>query len=293
MIEEGLSKVDQFGGQNGSSNGIGMAGWSLAKAIELTCEATTVIGDYVSWIDIGLVVTPQTILLLYRLLQHTVPSLRTSAADALLEIASKGMKGPDKIELLRGLNLTSTVSELEKGTRRGRGQDQMPDEEVTFREHLAKLANGVAMELARVLDDAAIANEVRAVADEMLLAHMSLVLDFLTDEWDELAEAVLPCISLTLTIYKKLKRTAKAAVSGATIPPNQSAALFTPEKADFLGRLMSILLIKMKFDDEADWNGGGNEGDDDEDEEDEDVAKFLQLRKVGQEVVEIVFQAGH
>jgi len=281
VIEEGLSKVEQLGTQNGSTNGADQQGWSLAKAIAVTCEATTVVGDYVSWIDIGLVVTPQTVSLLYRLLQHSNPSLRTSAADALLGIVSKGMKGPDKMEILRALNLTSTVSELEKGTRRIKGQDELPDEEVTFREHLAKLANGVAMELARVLDDTTASNEVRGIADEMLLTHMSLVLDLLTDEWDELAEAVLPCIGVTLSIFKKLKRTAKAAVSGTPTPPNQNAAYFTPEKAEFLGRLMSILLIKMKFDEETEWNGGGgNESDDEGDEDEEEIGKFLQLRKV-------------
>ncbi|UZJ57332.1 hypothetical protein CBS101457_006652 [Exobasidium rhododendri] len=286
IIEDGLSKVEEFRHQGGLVNSSDMQGWNLANSIKVTCEATRVMGDYVSWIDIGLVVTPQTISLLYRLLQHNEPTLRTASSDALLGIVSKGMKGTDKIEILQGLNLTSTVSELEKGTRRAKGQVSMPDEEITFREHLAKLANGVAMELARVLDDEKTDGKVRSIADEMLLTHMGLVLDFLTDEWDELAEAVLPCITITLSIYKKLKRTVKAAISGTPIPPSQMAAIYTPEKADFLARLMGILLIKMKFDDETEWNGGGgieNEGqddeDDDDDDEDEDVGKFLQLRK--------------
>ena len=288
VIEDGLQRVDQLRSQGSISSGNGMMdgqGWTLAKTIEVTCEATTVIGDYASWIDIALIVTPLTVNLLYRLLQQSEPIIRTSAANALLEIVSKGMKGEDKIELLRVLNLTSTISELEKRTRRLKSQGEPSEEEVTFREHLAKLANGVAVDLARVLESAKTGVQARATADKMLLTHLSLILDFLTDEYDELAEAVLPCIGDTLTIYKRLKRTEKAIASGTEVPVEQLSAVYTQEKADFLSRLMGILLVKMKFDDDTEWNGGGGKAgeSDDEDSDQEEIGKFLQLRKVMQQ----------
>jgi exportin-T len=287
VIEDGLQRVEQMRAQGGLSNGQSLNGqtWTLAKSIEVTCEATTVIGDYASWIDISLIVTPLTVTLLYRLLQQSEPSLRTAAADALLEIASKGMKGEDKIELLRVLNLTSTISELEKGTRPSKVKGDLSDDEVTFREHLAKLANGVGIDLARVIESTKSTPAARATADKMLLTHLSLILDFLTDEWDELAEAVLPCIADTLSIYKRLKRTEKSIASGTEVSPDQLSVVYTQEKADFLSRLMGILLVKMKFDDDTDWNGGGSKSgeSDDEDSDEEEIGKFLKLRKVMQQ----------
>lgn len=290
VIEEGLSKIEQMAAQDISNGILDSQGWNMTKAVEVTCEATTVIGDYASWIDISLIVTPMTMSLLYRLLQQNEVSLRIAAADALLEIATKGMNGEDKIKLLRALNLTSTISELEKGTRRNKSQGELSDGEVSFREHLARLANGVGIDLVRILEGpkspvanmTKAASEARAAADEMLLSHLGIILDFLTDEWDELAEAVLPCIGETLAAYKKLRRTGKAAASGADVPVNQLSAIYTPAKAAFLSRLMNILLVKMKFDDETEWNGGGGKAaeSDGEDSEEEEIGKFLQLRKV-------------
>lgn len=292
VIEEGLTKVEQMSSRGISNGNLDGQGWNLSKTVEVTCEATMVIGDYASWIDITLIVTPMTMSLLYRLLQQNDASLRIAAADALLEIATKGMSGEDKIKLLRALNLTSTISELEKGTRRSKSQGEMSDEEVSFREHLARLANGIGIDLVRILEGPKSpvgnmtkgASEARAAADEMLLNHLSLILDFLTDEWDELAEAVLPCIGETLAVYKRLRRTGKAAASGAAVPVNLLSAVYTPEKAAFLGRLMTVLLVKMKFDDETEWNGGGSKASesdgDGEDSEEEEIGKFLQLRKV-------------
>lgn len=278
VIEESYAKAQEL-----VSRGAPPAdeqGWTSQRAVDLTCRAATVVGDYASWIDISLVVTPRTVDILYRLLQTDVAPVRSAAADTLVEIVSKGMKPPDKITLLRILNLTSSVGDLEQRSRRQPGAEELPDEEVSFREHLAKLANCVAAELARVVEDTSAGQEIRLEADQTLLSHLSLILDFLTDEFDEVAEAVLGCIGITLTMYKRLRRQSGSGDTAPNGQPSEHAALaiLSTEKLQFLARLMNTLLVKMKFDDESEWDGthGDENGDDSEDEE---VAKFLSLRK--------------
>lgn len=274
VIEESFAKTQELSSASASS--IDGQGWSMARSAEVTCTACKVIGEYASWIDIGLVVTPDTVALLCRLLQDNNPSIRSAASDALNGIVSKGMKSPDKMTLLRILNLTSMVGDLERKTRKPEGAHELPDEEVTFREHLAKLTNSVAVEIAKIVEDNSASSDIRAEADGMLLGHMHLVLDFLTDEYDEMADHVMPCIGTVLMIYKRLQRQSSVAQAQATGLPATQGTL-TSEKSTLLSRLMSIILIKMKFDEDSDWKGTH---DDEEDEDDDDqTAKFLQLRK--------------
>lgn len=272
VIQESFSKVQSMG-LTGSSSEAGLQGWSASRALEVTCEAIRVIGDYASWIDISLIVTPHTVNLLYTLLGFDSLIIRSTAADTLVEIVSKGMKSSDKITLLHILNLTRTISELEKQSRKQVDGEDMLEEVVTFREHLAKLANAVAIELAQVVEDATADANIRLDADTLLLTHLHVVLDLLTDEFDELAEAVLPSIGVVLGIYKKLKR------QSSEMSNDQAAlALLSPDKVQFLAKLMNTLLHKMKFDDDSDWDGAQGAAEEDE-SEDEQVGKFLALRK--------------
>lgn len=274
VIEESFAKTQELASAPTSSTD--GQGWNMTKSVEITCGACEVIGDYASWIDISLVVTPDTVNLLSRLLQDNNPNIRSAASDALNGIVSKGMKSPDKMTLLRILNLTTMVGDLERKTRKPEGVSELPDEEVIFREHLAKLANAVAVEIAKVVEDNSAPSDLRSEADEMLLSHMHLVLDFLTDEYDEMADHVMSCISVVLTIYKRLQRQSTIAQAQATGLPATQGTL-TPEKSNLLSRLMGIILIKMKFDEDSEWKGTHDEEEDEDD--DDETAKFLQLRK--------------
>lgn len=243
-------------------------------------------------------VTPRTVPLLFRLLHHGAASLRLAAADTLLEITSKGMKPADKLELLRVLNLTEVLAALENRTRdadgKGKGANGLAsgDDNVDFRERLAKLANGVAMELCKIVEETAAEEETRQTAESMLGQHLPLILAFLADEYDEPAEQVLQCINQVLGIvsngpidrprcsftaadsafpsffqYKKSKK---------RNPTNH----LTPVKSEFLTNLIRVVLQKMKYDEEAEWSGAGaGAGSDDGDLED-DEAHFAELRRV-------------
>lgn len=262
IIEEGMQRT----GDN-----------AAASAVEM---ATTVIGDYASWIDISLVVTPTTLPLFFALLQHSSLNLRKVAADALVQVISKGMKPAGKLELLRVLDVTNVVGSLEAQTRTNANASAAGDQDhlVELREKLARLANAVTLELVKILEDSTADDASRGAADEMLLAHLPLVLAFLADEYDEPTECVLSGVNATLGYYKKLK---KRLAAGQSLPQGQ---------IDALSQLVDVALRKMKYDDDAEWTGagtrieGGGVGDDGAGS-DEDEAHFVELRKQLQHIL--------
>lgn len=259
IVEEGLRKVDA--GSSVSSE------WNPAKGAEVTEMAMSVVGDYVSWIDISLMVTPQTISLFFGLLQHDYVGFKKAAGEALLEVVSKGMKPASKLELLQVLNLTPAVVNLEQKVRTNgsKGQDDL----VEFRERLAKLANGVTLELVKILEEPATEESTKAAANNMLVQHLPLILAFLADEYDEPTECVLSGVNSTLSYYKKLKKKAKAADS---LPQSH---------LEVLASLVDVVLRKMKYDETADWTGAGANVDKDSEGgfSDGDEAHFVELRK--------------
>lgn len=238
--------------------------WDPVQAGEVLDMAVAVIGDYVSWIDISLVVMPHTISLFFALLNQPWLRLKKTAAEALYEVISKGMKAAGKLELLQVLNLTSVVSAAETAMR-PEGSSEV-DEMVEVREKLAKLANGATLELVKVAEDTAADENTRVAAGDMLLQHMPLVLAFLADEYDEPAELVLSGLNAFLAHLKKLKKK-HGSVSEAQL--------------DFLTKFVDVTLQKMKYDESAEWTGAGTSLDKESDGgfSDEDEAHFVELRK--------------
>ncbi|KAN0062212.1 pre-tRNA nuclear export protein [Thecaphora frezii] len=280
VVEQGFAKVNEGPSSDANAAGLGLRLMSYTNALELTAAATKIIEDYVSWIDISLIVTGQTVPLLFQLLHHSLPSLRTAAADALHGIISKGMKPADKLSLAQALNLTEVLPPLESRTRTSGGQDGKgkgatggddSDANVEFREHLAKLTNGLALEMCKIIEDDAVEEATRASADALLNGTLPVVLCFLSDEYDDASEQMLSGIGAILNLYKKAKR------RGAALPP---------VRGEFLSNLINVVLQKMRFDDEAEWCGASfGAADDDDEEEDEDDAKFMELRKNLQTVI--------
>ncbi|WFD02361.1 pre-tRNA nuclear export protein [Malassezia obtusa] len=234
--------------------------------------AMAVVGDYVTWIDISLVINMDTVTILFNALHSQHPQLRCVTADTLCEIVSKGMKPADKLALIQGLKLDEVIATLESSTRTAGNGDDTP---VELREHLAKLVNAVSTELCKIAEDQAGAEaETREAAQTKLLDFLQLVLAFLQDEYDEPAEQVLPSIHLVLSLYKKNKR------QGESMGAGLSSA-----QAEFIARLITLVLGKFKFDPEMDWEdsslvGGPADADaDDAEEDDEQLIKFYELRK--------------
>ena len=69
-----------------------------ASNAELTCHCLQVIGAYISWIDVDLIVNDRFVSTLMRFMK--MPLLRESTCDCLLEIALKGMEPIAKTKLI-------------------------------------------------------------------------------------------------------------------------------------------------------------------------------------------------
>lgn len=97
--------------------------------------------------------TPDTVPLLFRLLSDPSQLVRVETSNAFLRMILKGLKEPqDKIQLLRVLSLREVLESLESSTR-----DQQ-EANVQFRESLGKLANGLGLELCKLIDEVGIVN---------------------------------------------------------------------------------------------------------------------------------------
>lgn len=108
------------------------------------------------WIDINLTVTPDTINLLFSLLNDPSLPIRLATAGAILRMVLKGLKEPgDKLQLFKVLSLGQVLEALEEKTRmeqEARGDDTDEAEE-SYREALGRLLNGLGLELAKLVED--------------------------------------------------------------------------------------------------------------------------------------------
>lgn len=275
IVEEGFNRVNQGEQADNTGSSAGVRSMTFANAVGLTAAATKIIEDYVSWIDINLVVTNDTVPLLFNVLHHPIPKLRTAAVDALHGIVSKGMKPADKLSLAQALNLPEVITPLESRTRTGsaaeNGQSDRSDSNIEFREHLAHLTNGLVLEMCKILEETATEESTLVGAEALLNSILPLILAFLSDEYDDASEQMFSGVNMILGIYKKARR---------------RGAELTGARAEFLSNLIGVALQKMKFDDEAEWPASSfGAADDDDEEEDEDDAKFLEMRKSLQTIV--------
>ncbi|KAM0787298.1 hypothetical protein ACM66B_007074 [Microbotryomycetes sp. NB124-2] len=252
---DGIARADE----NGK---VGLIGKTAREICEM---AVRVAGDYVSWIDINLMVTPSSIPILLRGLHLSSTAdigVRTASVDTLLETLSKGMPAPDKLSLLTVLDVATVLAQLssvgrEAGVASGSGDVE------AFREKLGKLLNGAGNELYRIVEDNASTIECKTTASGMITALLPLLLQFVSDSNDATALAVFPFANQVLAMYKKEKKRAG---------PN-AAATMTAEKRTFLTELLKATVDKMAYKDDDEWTLSV-EGDEDEDE-----AQFAELRK--------------
>jgi len=92
-------------------------------------------------------VTPDTLPLLFRLLSDPAQSIRVETANSFLKMVSKGLKEPqDKVQLIRVLSLREVLTTVEEQTRGQEGNEM-------FREALGKVANGLGLELCKLIED--------------------------------------------------------------------------------------------------------------------------------------------
>lgn len=211
-----------------------------------------VIGRWVSWIDISLVVNDVLLgLLFYFLSAEGKP--RNGAIETLAEIVGKKMKGPDKLELIAFLKLGEIVGSLVTSSAlQAQGQD---DYDYDLAENVAKLVNGIGMDLIRILDTDGMDPHSKQRAEEYLQAFVPFLLRFFSDEYDEVSTAVFQFMFDLLTLLRKEKKTSNS---------------ISQSHAQMLPPILSSIVMKMKYDVDTNWGDG---------DERTDEAEFQELRK--------------
>jgi len=214
-----------------------------------------VIGRWVSWIDISLVVNRDFLGLLLQLLGRSNPSgqddkVRQTAVDCFTEIVGKKMKTADKIEMIMVLNLGDIISQLiaSPPLNDWRTTSQY---DYDLAEAVAKLVNNAMYDIVKGLEDTPADATTRARADQLLQIFLPLLLRFFSDEYDEICSTVIPSLTDLLTLFRK-----------AQPLPAEYTAMLSP--------VLKAITVKMRYDETSSWG--------DEDTK-TDEAEFQELRK--------------
>lgn len=220
--------------------------------VEMTLK---VIGKWVSWIDISLVVNQENLNLLFPLVGRTHPTngedkVRDAAIDTFTEIVAKKMKAADKIAMIIFLNLGEVISQLIASPALN-DLRTTSSYDTDLAEAVAKLANNVVFDIVKVLEDAQVATDTRLQAEQLLQTFLPLLLRFFSDEYDEICSTVIPSLTDLLTFLRKAQ----------PLPPAYSA---------MLSPILNAIIQKMRYDETSSW---GNE------DEQTDEAEFQELRK--------------
>ncbi|KAI0671757.1 ARM repeat-containing protein [Trametes maxima] len=229
----------------------------LDSAIEVVDWGIRTFASYVGWIDINLTVTRDTVPLLFTLLSDISLPIRLATCGALTRIVAKGLKEPgDKLQLIKVLSLGQVLEALEEKTRseqKSRGSDTDEGEE-SYREALGKLLNVLGLELCKLTDECPDEN-IRSEALQLLLQILPVMLHFMADEYDDTCSTVFPLLQTILLSYKRQRKS-------STDP-------LDPTKRSFLSSLLSVILEKLKWDEESDP----------EDMDEDDKTAFEDLRR--------------
>ncbi|KAK4639680.1 pre-tRNA nuclear export protein [Podospora bellae-mahoneyi] len=220
--------------------------------VEMTLK---IIGKWVSWIDISLVINQQMLGLLLPLVGRSNASggedkVRDIAVDTFTEIVSKKMKASDKIEMINFLQLREIITELlaSPPLNEWKGTSQY---DTDLAEVVAKLVNAVMSDIVRVLEDGKVDNDTRAKAEQLMQYFLPSLLRLFSDEYDEVCSTVIPSLTDLLTFLRKV----------GTLPATY---------AEMLPPILNAIVLKMRYDETSNW---GLE------DEQTDEAEFLELRK--------------
>ncbi|KTW27617.1 hypothetical protein T552_02059 [Pneumocystis carinii B80] len=199
-----------------------------------------VVGKYISWIDISLIVNNSYMTFVFGLLGDK--QLRNIACETLVEIISKKMKYLDKLELIFLLNIVDHINKLNL------------NEDTDFTENLARLINCQIIELICIFGDNSLSKEAYLKADALLFNTIPFLLRFLSDEYDNTSSAVFPALTELLTLFRKQKKVGEIESS----------------RKNILEPILNTLIMKTKYDQSLDWLN---------DRKTYEYAEFLEMRK--------------
>jgi exportin-T len=214
-----------------------------------------VIGQWVSWVDISLVVNQDFLGLLLQLVGRTDRSkqedkIRQAAVDCLTEIVGKKMKVADKIEMIVLLNLGQIITQLVASPPINELRTT-PQYDYDLAESVAKLVNTAMYDIVKGLEATPPDATTQERSQQLLQTFFPLLLRFLSDDFDEICSTVIPSLTDLLTLFRKAKNL-----------PAEYTAMLSP--------ILNAIIMKMRYDDTADWAN---------DDEETDEAEFQELRK--------------
>lgn len=212
-----------------------------------------VIGKWVSWMDISLVISQDMLNLLLPVVGRTKAGggedkVRDTAIDTLTEICGKKMRSADKMEMISFLNLQDIVNQLVGMLNEKKGT---PEYDTDLAEAISKLVNTVVSDIIRALDDNQTGGDARSRANQHLHGFLPLLLRFFSDEYDEVCSTVIPALTDLLTFLRKLGQL-----------PQEYSGMLSP--------ILDAIIRKMRYDETSNW---GNE------DEQTDEAEFQELRR--------------
>lgn len=218
--------------------------------------ALRVVGKWVQWIDISLVVNQDMLNLLWPLVLRNLSSgtedkVRDMAVDTMAEIVGKKMKAADKMQLISFLNLREIVTQLINCPVLNDSAKGTPQYDTDLGEAVAKLVNTTMTDIIKVLEADQVDAETKVTADGHLQSFLDPLLRFFSDEYDEICSTVVPSLTDLLTFLRRI----------GTLPPAYS---------QMLAPILHAIILKTKFDETHDW---GHE------DAQTDEAEFAELRK--------------
>ncbi|GAA94567.1 uncharacterized protein L969DRAFT_94151 [Mixia osmundae IAM 14324] len=260
LLEE-LITLSSANQANGYTNGHHHIDSDKADHLLRLCLA--VIAEYVTWVDINLVIRPETTPLLYRCLESDRTLTRIQAVDCLVETVSKGMPASDKLKLLQVLQLGDLLIKLHSDLQQKRdaSSGQLDEDDEALLERLAKLLNCVGAELCKVLEDNTAELSEKSAAYALASQLLPLVLLFLDNPSDPVGIHLLPFTTSMLSAYKREKKQQNS---------------MTETKAGFLSTLATIAIKKIMYPDDIEWQVIQETLDSDEDD---DFIAFSEKRK--------------
>ncbi len=207
----------------------------------------------------------------------------------------KGIKDPnDKLRCLKVLDVTALLDPLEASTRSLKDSSDVD----VFRESLGsilqvygsdllKLTEAVRFKTClstsqkltdRLFSQSDTPDDVRLEADVMLTNALPLVLRFLSDRCNETATSVFAFLGDYLRASRKYIRPIQPVVvngkgSNSMPPPPTPYIPLPSEKRLFLSSLLEIIVRRMEWGDDLDWEISGDAGD-----SEDEVNIFLLLR---------------
>ncbi|KAL7748978.1 pre-tRNA nuclear export protein [Sorochytrium milnesiophthora] len=222
------------------------------------------VGLFISWIDVGLVVNEQYIPIIFRFLSpetstSSTQMLRGAAAECLRDILSKGMRPADKLDMIRMIGLVDVLDQLcstlsLQSQAAANGGDAGED----LVEHAAKLVNTVGYELVAASMELSDDAQAQANAFELIQRVFVHAINIFANEYDDVTSAVFDFCTELLSLLKQQKK---------------SAGALTAVQTEMVASLLRVVILKMKYDPEADVSPDAIE------DEDDDDALFQHLRK--------------